>query len=92
MSLEARFWSFHHENPRVYERLTKLARQAKRAGRDRIGVSMLWEVLRWEYAMKTTAGDGFKLNNSYRSRYARLIMLQEKDLDGLFFVRELKTW
>jgi hypothetical protein len=33
----------------------------------------------------------FRLSNSYRSRYARLIMEQEADLQDFFTTRELRT-
>ena len=39
----------------------------------------------------TDEHSGFKLNNNYRSRYARLIMEQEADLEGVFQIRELTT-
>jgi hypothetical protein len=83
------FLKFHRENPKVYETLVRLSRKAKRQGRDRIGIKMLWEVARWEIFLRTT-GDEYKLNNNYHSRYARLIMRKEPDLRGIFAVRQLK--
>jgi hypothetical protein len=38
----------------------------------------------------STTGD-FKLNNNYRAHYARLIMHQEPDLDGIFELRRSKA-
>ena len=52
---------------------------------------MLFEVIRWQWSRETTASDGFRLNNSLTSRFARLIMEQEPDLEGFFDVRELKA-
>jgi hypothetical protein len=53
---------------------------------------MLYEVLRWQYFMTTTdPASDFKLNNNYRSRYARLIMVQEIELVDAFEIRELKA-
>jgi hypothetical protein len=51
---------------------------------------MLFEVLRWRRMLRT-AGDEFQLNNNYRSYYARLIMLQESDLEDVFETRRLST-
>lgn len=82
------FLRFHAENPLVYEELVKLARRGKRAGVTRIGIKMLFEVLRWQHALDT-AGDDFKLNNNYHSYYARLIMRKEPDLFGIFELRKL---
>lgn len=81
---------FHWANPHVYSGLVKLARQARRAGRKKIGIGMLFERMRWEIFINTT-GDDYKLNNNYRSRYARLIMDTESDLQGMFEVRGLKS-
>ncbi len=89
--IEARFHNFHHDNPHVYVELVRLARQARARGHLKIGIKMLWEVMRWNFKMQTTdTTSDFKLSNDYHSRYARLIMKQEKDLDGLFELRELR--
>jgi len=89
VTLDAQFEEFHKNNPEVYEELVRLARQMKARGHKQIGIKMLWEVLRWERAMKTTDQTEWKLNNNYTSRYARLIMEQEPDLEGFFKTREL---
>jgi len=89
ITIDAQFEEFHRNNPEVYEELVRLARQMKARGHKQIGIKMLWEVLRWERAMKTTDQTEWKLNNNYTSRYARLIMEQEPDLEGFFKTREL---
>lgn len=89
VTLDAQFEEFHKNNPEVYEELVRLARQMKARGHKRIGIKMLWEVLRWERAMKTTDQTEWKLNNNYTSRYARLIMEKEPDLKGFFVTRGL---
>lgn len=83
------FRTFHRAHPEVYGLLVSLAREARRSGVDRYSIGALYEVARWKMRIAKT-GD-FKLNNNYRSRYARLIMVQEPDLDGFFSVRDLKT-
>ena len=90
-SIQTRFVRFHRRNPVVYDSLVKLARQAKARGRDKIGIGQLFEVLRWEWAMGglPDTHEYHKLNNNYRSRYARLIMEREPDLEGIFAVRGL---
>jgi hypothetical protein len=91
-SIQARFEAFHDAHPEVYDELVALARDAVRAGRSRIGVGMLWEVLRWNRTLRGVEDpSGFKLNDHYRSRYARLIMEREHDLAGIFEVRELRA-
>lgn len=87
-TIDERFQAFHAANPHVYDELVRLARRAKRAGATKIGIGMLFEVLRWRRTM-ATGGDDFKLNNVLRSRYARTIMECEHDLAGIFETREL---
>jgi hypothetical protein len=88
--LDTKFSQFHADNPQVYAILLRLARQAKERGRRKIGIGMLFEVVRWEMFLKTSDAD-YKLNNNYRSRYARLIMQLNPELDGIFETRGLHT-
>jgi hypothetical protein len=81
---------FHQQNPQVYTELVRLARQAKDHGKEKMGIGMLWEVMRWNIFITTTdPNSNFKLNNNYRSRYARMIMQNEWDLTGFFETRKL---
>lgn len=90
----ARFEEFHADNPRVYATLVDLAREwIARTGRHKLGIKTLYERARWEIALATSDAD-FKLNNNFTAFYARLIMAQESDLDGLFDLRtsEADEW
>jgi hypothetical protein len=82
--------AFLDANPRVYDIIVRLARQAKRAGHTKCGMSMLFEVVRWEVFITThdPSDPGFKINNNYRAWFARFVMACEPDLDGFFDVRE----
>lgn len=81
------FAKFHEANPHVYTELVKLARLLKSKGHRKIGIAMLFEQLRWQYALATSDMSGYKLNNNYRAYYARMIMERESDLNGFFEVR-----
>ena len=89
--LEAAFQQFHENNPKVYEALVSLARQAKDRGHKKIGIGLLWEVMRWQMLLNTTPNenDPYKLNNNHRSRYARFVMDNEADLKDFFKIRSL---
>jgi hypothetical protein len=89
-SIQSRFASFHHENPHVYDRLVAMARGLQKRGMSRIGIGLLTEHLRFLHVIRTK-GDPFKLNNDYRALYARKIMTENPDLDGIFELRERKT-
>jgi hypothetical protein len=91
LPLDERFRRFHAVNPSVYRNLVTLARRALAAGRERIGIKQLWEVLRWEYSLAVNSADEFTLNNDFTSRYARLIMDSEPDLAQMFETRKLRA-
>ena len=80
------FAAFHACNPHVYDELVALARRLRARGIDRYGIAGLFEVLRYDYTLRT-GGEPFKLNNSYRAYYARMIMANESELAGLFELR-----
>lgn len=91
LTLEQQFEQFHAANPHVYAALRRLALDAAGRGR-RLGIAMLFEVLRWHYAMHTAdAASEWKLNNNYRAFYARLLMDQEPELRNYFETRT-QTW
>lgn len=88
--IDERFLAFHHQHPDVYVELVRLARRWKAAGHPKIGMKMLFEVLRWNRGLSQVRDDrGFKLNNDFSSRYARLIQANEPDLRGFFETRAL---
>ena len=86
-TIQQRFEAFHEANPHVYSRLLLMTRNLHRLGRERVGIATLYEALRYETL--TTTGDHYRLNNSFRSHYARLIMETHPDLAGMFLTRAL---
>jgi hypothetical protein len=88
--LDQKFWDFYRKNPQVMEKLIHLTAQAKRAGRKKIGMKMLFEVIRWEHFI-STKGDDFKLNNSYTSRYTRLLIEQHPEFESMFETRRIRS-
>jgi len=89
-TLQERFNTFHGANPHVYHVLVDLAREAKDAGRTRVGMKEIYEVARWRLRLKTK-GDEFRLNNSYTSLYARLIVDTQSDLADMFEMRRRRA-
>lgn len=86
--IEQEFKQFHKEHPEVYYQLVQLARKWQANGSAKLGIATLFEVLRWNSHLNANKDGGYKLNNNYRALYARLIMENEPDLNGLFEVRE----
>lgn len=84
-SLPARFDRFDAANPQVYEALVSLARSIRSKRPDSIiGIGMLYEVLRWNCYMETDSDEPYRLTNDFRAFYARKIMREEHDLNGIF--------
>ena len=90
-SLQQSFTEFHESNPDVYRALERLALQMWERGRRRIGIGMLFEVLRWDYYLQTNdPNSDLKLNNNYRAYYARLLMSNHPEWVGLFKTKKVK--
>lgn len=89
-TLQEQFELFHSLNPWVYDHLVRLTRDLKDRGVTKVGMGMLFEVLRWQFAMTTSDPNSeFKLNNNHRSRYARRIMEDHPDLMDIYETRKL---
>lgn len=71
-TIAERFAEFHRINPHVADALETLAAQWL-ARHQRVGTKALMERLRWESGI-ATEGDAYRLNNSFTSHYARLLI------------------
>jgi hypothetical protein len=91
-TIQQQFEEFHRLNPWVYEALEKLAADWIARGKKRVGVKMLWEVLRWQHGRMTVdPSSEFKANNNYHSRYVRLLIANHPEWAELFELRVLKA-
>ena len=80
-------WIFHANNPTILLELRRLALQLKDAGHRKYSIKGLFEVLRFNAAIRTT-GKKYKLNNTLTPFYARLLMETEPRLKGFFNTRK----
>jgi hypothetical protein len=85
------FWEFHEENPHVYDEIVRLCRQANARGFKHWSINGIFEVIRWNRAIKTRADD-YKLNNNLKTPYARYVMQNEPDLRGFFITRQSRRY
>lgn len=83
---ERRFIEFHRENPHVLSEVVRIGRALKATGLTEGAIDLVFEELR-RIQPVPTAGDAFRLNNTYRAYYARLAMHRAPDLEGFFAVR-----
>jgi hypothetical protein len=89
-TIQAQFEAFHQLNPWVLRALESLTADYLKRGARRVGIGMLFEVLRWRY-VTATEGDEFRLNNNFRSRYVRLLIERHPEWAPAFEVRALRT-
>lgn len=82
----AKFWRYHKENPHVFELFRHYSMAVKKAGRKTYGAGAIFERIRWHLSVETS-GDDFKLNNNFRSCYARLLIMEDSSFDGFFLTR-----
>ena len=82
-----KFERFHSDNPRVYEVLLHLAKEWQRTtGGRKLGIGALTERARWELAIETSDPD-YRINNTHRAYFARLLMKRNPELRGMFDLR-----
>lgn len=91
LTIQEAFEEFDRLHPEVCTYLVALAFELYRKGWTHYGIGALWERMRWHFWIELDLGEDFKLNNNYRSRYARKIMTEHEELAGFFEVRELKA-
>lgn len=89
LTLREKFERFHADNPHVYDAIVRLCFELKESGVHRIGIKAIFEQLRWRYRIQTQ-GDEYQLNNNHAPYYARLVMEQNPELDGVFELRRQK--
>lgn len=90
VTLQERFEAWVRHNPEIIELFLRYARDARAAGRIRYGIGSIAERVRWHVNVESR-GDDFKINNSYRSRLARLLVTRDTTLAGMFEFRTLKS-
>lgn len=89
MTLAERFAIFHQTNPHIAHALEALAAQWL-THHDHVGIAALFERLRWESGIQT-AGDAYRLNNSYRAFYSRLLIERRPEWADAFETRVQKA-
>lgn len=86
-AIAIRFEEFDQENPHVYEEIFEIASTAKTNGVDRLGIATIFEVMRYNVAIRTK-GDRFKLNNNFRAMYVRKLVEEYPQFTNMFETRE----
>jgi hypothetical protein len=78
------FQKYHAEHPWIFEAFANLANQTRDSGLEEYSAKCLMEVLRWN---ESSAGRTFKINNSYTSLQARLLIAIDPSFKKFFKLR-----
>ena len=91
--IQERFERFDRDHPQVYEELLRCCRRWKSAGGGRWSIDAAYHVVRFERVIAGLADprEAFKLNDHYTSRYARKILREHPEMEGLFELRGLRS-
>ena len=90
-TLDEKFFKYHEANPQVYSLFLGFVKKARSAGHKHYSIDAIMHQVRWHMNVETRDSEGFKMNNNYTSRYARLLVKLQPNLDGFFRNRKLKT-
>lgn len=92
-TIDERFAAFDAAAPEVYRLFVFFARQLREAGHTRYSSDALLHRVRWHFAVKgPRAGEAYKINNNFSSRYARKLMEEYPDeFAGFFECRKLRA-
>ena len=84
-----KFERFHASNPHVYDAIVDKVRKARELGAETWGIAGIFELLRW--SSFCTSGKPWKLSNTNRAYYARLIMSDFPEFDGFFKLAKMRA-
>lgn len=90
-ALDIKFKQYHRANPRVFGLFLRFTLKAKSRGYKHYSAKAVMERIRWHMEIDTQDGDGFKINNSYVSRYVRLLEKLFPEYEGFYFKRGLRS-
>ena len=94
-TIQAKFEEFHAAHPEVYGKVVELAwtlKAQREAGRCKwVSIGAIWERLRSDWLFAGRDSEGYKLNNNYRSRYARLLIADFPEFAAIIETRELQS-
>ena len=89
-TIQEQFLTFHRKNPAIYDYFKQFALEMQRS-RGLISANMVINRIRWEVMVKTKSDDGFKVNNNFSSRYARMFIDEFPEHKDRISFREVRT-
>ena len=84
--VKKRFNKYHIENPHVYQEFASRAKEMAFTGRTKYSARTIFEVMRWDWDIKTTATD-FKISNDFIPIYVRLLICDQPSFYDFFSLK-----
>jgi hypothetical protein len=83
--------AFHRAHPEVWDLFVKFAFEAIAAKRPHYSANAIFERIRWECDVTSGGAGEFRMNNSFRSIYARRFMRVYPEHEGFFRTRRQRS-
>jgi hypothetical protein len=92
LTIEERFDVWLKDNPQIYPLFLQFAREV-RARRRHYSIDAITQRVRWHVNIETRGDDAadFKINDHFRSRLARKLMMENPELADMFELRRIRT-
>lgn len=91
--LLTRFKQYHALNPHVFTELLHIAQEIKQAGATRLGIEFVVHRLRWlSNVERVLTNNRYAFDERYKTLYARLLMMADPTLEGLFREKRTRAW
>lgn len=90
IDLKHAWWTWHKQNPHVWELFIDYTFQAIGSGRSHYSVNAIFERIRWHTDIESK-GDQFKISNNHRAYYARYFNHCYPEHEGFFRTSVLRS-
>lgn len=92
-TLLEKFKKYHQDNPHIFQELWAIAKSVRDAGANRVGIEFVVHRLRWlSNIEKVQTNCEYAFDERYKTFYARLLMMADPDLEGLFRTKKTRAW
>ena len=81
------FLKYHRNHPEIWDNFERLALEVISKGKTKWSARAIFNVLRYEFEIKSTLGEDFKINDHYSPYYARVFHFKYPEYDGFFTVK-----
>ncbi len=89
-NLLAKFKDYHDRNPHIYREFKRYAKEMRKH-RAKSSAWLITNRIRWDHDINSNGEDCFKISNDYIALYARLLVFHNKEFEGFFVLKKMKS-